>query len=739
MAEITTTPTIIEQNYDEEEVLDFTISKEAQGAMIRDAIKMYVDAPEAIAREYITNALDAHVAAGNTDTPVEVTVVYNEEDGTGELVIQDYGVGLDHDGLRIFTSVGLSSKRKAGNKETGSFGRGCKSAFAIATQFTVTTVKDNVKRIAVAYQTEDNSYKMPILKTQETDEGNGTRIAIPLSSKYAYRMEEIVANFAQYLEKGSILVNGEEPKHWLDGLEDYDHITTSVGTVIVQDSPYRNSVRVKMGSVTYPVDLETLFSNMTPEQRELLDVNYYFDLVNFPAGIDIRHARIVLETPLSTLNLLPSRDGLIYTHDEDDTIGTLVNLLATLKDEFAEQMQARLDAAETAAEAELVYNKLSPAMRKAKLTWNGYKYDTTIRSIPEDTTIDLPYFQSNTWTLDVRNNRMSVTHQDALRYREDTLRILVDANGTDKELTHYRNKLKDYATMLTDSGYKEDAIQDIHLIYVHIFEGETQENPWVFENDSIIKLTVEELELEAAAYRKHRNAIRRRERANQPRAYRPRQETRYTAYFMNGRRYELAVSEIDDSVENVVIELGDDTWLTDYQKEYLEKTKTIIIYVTGNRSPDKLRANILKLEQNITILDMQTWKNMVHNLILQDDELLEKMIWSRYINNAHIMPTLLRFVDYKNSMADVEVLGKTLAEWKDVHDNIDNTIIYRYNVEIAEFNQEKVEEISAELPTDDKVYALYPMLKFINRHYGNNDEESAQIIHDYMETMNDKA
>lgn len=56
------------QKNDDEDVLDFTISKEAQGAMIRDAIKMYVDAPEAIAREYITNALDAHVAAGNTDT-----------------------------------------------------------------------------------------------------------------------------------------------------------------------------------------------------------------------------------------------------------------------------------------------------------------------------------------------------------------------------------------------------------------------------------------------------------------------------------------------------------------------------------------------------------------------------------------------------------------------------------------------------------------------------------------------
>lgn len=739
MAEITTTPTIIEQNYDEEDVLDFTISKAAQGAMIRDAIKMYVDAPEAIAREYITNALDAHVAAGNTDTPIDVTVVYNEEDGTGELVIQDYGVGLDHDGLRIFTSVGMSSKREAGNEETGSFGRGCKSAFAIATQFTVTTVKDNVKRIAIAYQTEDNSYKMPILKTQETDEGNGTRIAIPLSSKYAYRMADIVANFAQYLEKGSILVNGEEPKHWLDGLEDYDHIRTSTATVIMEENPYRNPVRIKMGAVTYPVDLETLHSNMTQEQREQLDVQYYFDLVNYPAGIDTRHARIVLETPLSTLNLLPSRDGLIYTHDEDDTIGTLVNLLSTLKEEFAEQMQARLNEAETAAEAEIVYHKLAPAMRSTKMTWKGYKYDTTIRAIPEDTTIDLPYFQSNTWTFDVTANRMSVSHTEALRYREGTLRILVDANGTDKELTHYRNKLKDYATTLVDTAYNAEANEDTTLVYVHIFDGETAENPWVFENDNIIKLTVEELELEAAEYRKHRNAIRRRERANQPRAYRPRQETRYTAYFMNGRRYELAVSEIDDSVENVVIKHGDDIWLTDYEKEYLEKTSTIIIFVTGNRSPDKLRDNILKLEQNITILELDVWKDMVKNLILEDEELLENMVWSRYINNVHIMPTLLRFVDYQDGMADVEVLGKTLAEWKDVHDNIDSSLVYRYNVEIQEFNQEKVAEITAELPTDDKVYALYPMLKFINRHYGNDEQESAQIIHDYMETMNTKA
>lgn len=737
MAEIITKTTNVEQNFEGEEVLDFTISPEAQGAMIRDAIRMYGDAPEAIAREYITNALDAHIAAGNTDTPIDVTVTFNEEDSTGELVIQDYGVGLDRNGLQIFTSVGTSSKNSSGNAETGSFGRGCKSAFAIASQFMVTTVKDNVKRIAVAAETDKNGYNMTILKTQDTTERNGTRIAIPLSSKYAFRMEDIVRNFTQYLEKGSILVNGEEPAHWLDGLESHDHIQTSVGTVIMDNTTRRqNAVRIKMGSVTYPVDLETLHSAMTNEQREKLDSRHYFDFTHRPAGIDISISRIVLETPLSTLNLLPSRDGLIYTHEDHDTVGTLVGLFQTLQTEFVQIAQERLDETDSAAEAEIVYHSLSKAMNSNKLTWKDQGYTTAVRKIMVDNEEPTP-FDERAWWLDVNANRMSVTHNNPLSYREDTLRIMVDATGTDKELTHYRNKLKDYATMLTDAEYTPEPIEGVDRIYIYIIEGETRENPWVFENDSIVKLTVEQLDLEAATYRKHRNALRRRERGNQPQIRRPRQETRYESRLMNGNMYDLGVSEIDDTVENIVIEENDRGWMTDYQRDYLEETKTIIMYVTGNRSPEKLRSNILKLEKDINIITMQQWENMVHNLILQDTELLEKILWANYRINSNILPTLLNLKDYHSEMGEMIILGKTLNTWKDIFDNINPDYAYKYRIDISEFDQDKVAEINSEMPVDEKIYAKYPMLKFLSDPYNSFvREENAKTVYDYIQMMN---
>src|SRR4051794_3841103 len=87
---------------------------------------LYSDPEYAIIREYATNAWDAHIEAGIL-RPIEVVT---PTDLSPYLSIQDWGVGLDKDGIeRIYSKYGASTKRES-NDFNGQLGMGCKSALA---------------------------------------------------------------------------------------------------------------------------------------------------------------------------------------------------------------------------------------------------------------------------------------------------------------------------------------------------------------------------------------------------------------------------------------------------------------------------------------------------------------------------------------------------------------------------------------------------------------------------------
>lgn len=123
------------------ESLPMEMSRKAGSHIVQSLIRMYKDSLSAAIREYSSNALDSHIKAGNT-APIEVTLPTSENPN---LVIKDYGVGLDRDGLGTFVLIGESTKQ-ASPGETGKYGMGCKSALALAPYFTVLAVKDKVER-----------------------------------------------------------------------------------------------------------------------------------------------------------------------------------------------------------------------------------------------------------------------------------------------------------------------------------------------------------------------------------------------------------------------------------------------------------------------------------------------------------------------------------------------------------------------------------------------------------------
>lgn len=96
------------------------IDKSAAGLVMDILAKLYTNPLAAAIREYTSNAIDAHIAAG-IDKPVEVNLPSNNNQW---LTVRDFGTGLTaFDILTVYANFGSSDKRDS-NEFIGGFGIG---------------------------------------------------------------------------------------------------------------------------------------------------------------------------------------------------------------------------------------------------------------------------------------------------------------------------------------------------------------------------------------------------------------------------------------------------------------------------------------------------------------------------------------------------------------------------------------------------------------------------------------
>ena len=105
--------------------------------------KIYSDKILAPIREYVCNAMDAMVEAGNTTDTVEISL--KSINSSWVWSVRDYGDGLnDKDITDVFGCYGASRKRHT-NNQVGTYGVGSGSAFAYTDSFYVTSHHKGVK------------------------------------------------------------------------------------------------------------------------------------------------------------------------------------------------------------------------------------------------------------------------------------------------------------------------------------------------------------------------------------------------------------------------------------------------------------------------------------------------------------------------------------------------------------------------------------------------------------------
>lgn len=308
---------------------------------------LYSDPQLAVIREYSTNALDAHIAAGNPD-PIEV-ITPNAL--SPYFIVRDKGIGLSvADITDMYSKYGASTKRGT-NDQVGMLGLGAKSALTLVSQFNLTSVHDGVKIFVSVSRSSDGSGQMEIIDTVGTEEPNGVEIKIPVPRNTTFAQKCV--DFFRFWKPGTVLVDGKEPSRidgrWVDE-----------NTVINKNL---NQDYIVMGNVAYPAK-EGLYSERS------YGYNSY------------RHMGIVAFVNIGDVNFTPSREQLHYTAKTKQTIELIranvaAKIAASARKDVAES-DSYLDAWKKALDWNaLFYNSITD------MTYKKEKVPTTVRIIPE--------------------------------------------------------------------------------------------------------------------------------------------------------------------------------------------------------------------------------------------------------------------------------------------------------------------------------------------------------------------
>jgi len=276
----TTAPEIYRSGIDVNERIAFRMVASKKSFKILSST-IYKYKIRAIIREVSCNAIDGHVAAGNTSPfDVQLPTVLDPR-----FIVRDYGVGLSDDDVTNHATVYFESSKTDSNDFIGSLGLGFKSPFCYSDTFNIVSWHDGFKRTYVAYM-EDGEPYVDLLEEIPSDEPVGVQIIVPAKVE---DVEEWTKE-ARFVYESFVSIRpnfiGVNPDINYQPVES----DRSDGLIIHRSSIHRG-LYARMGNIMYPVDKEL------------------YEKTIFNLYIDDRKAYI-FDFPLGELDFMPSREEL---------------------------------------------------------------------------------------------------------------------------------------------------------------------------------------------------------------------------------------------------------------------------------------------------------------------------------------------------------------------------------------------------------------------------------------------
>jgi hypothetical protein len=302
---------------------------------------LYSNAHTAVLREVVSNGIDSHIKAGQSKA-VDVTLpTWNNRN----LVVRDYGVGMNkQEIIDIYSQYGASTKRDS-NDELGGFGLGAKSPLAIAERFDVFSIKDGVR---IDFYVEKDALGAPsiyFVSEAETDEPTGVQVTVPYDNRFdLIQNADEVSKLFIGMPKSSVKFNGAFPLHNLFNTEAYQALggivdgepASWISKVVDRNGYGSDGIYANIGGIRYHIDVENISNG---------EVSYY----------DIRNYRsaIYLNIPIGTVDLTPSREALIYS---PRTVESLTSAFNQFRADLTAHYNSMLNKAKKEHDAIKVYH-----------------------------------------------------------------------------------------------------------------------------------------------------------------------------------------------------------------------------------------------------------------------------------------------------------------------------------------------------------------------------------------------
>jgi hypothetical protein len=358
------------------ERIEMGIDSSAMAHIMSVLTNLYSDETLAVIREYSTNARDAHIDAGKADLPIEVTL---PSPLAPYLQIKDQGIGLSASDIRdIYSKYGASTKRDS-DEVVGMLGLGCKSALAYGDTFTMSAIKDGQKIEVAISVSEEGGGEMTVVDEYATDEPNGVTVIIPVTDYNEF--DSTARDFFYFWKKGTVLINGEEPKSIFDDQEVF-WIADDLAVI-----PRQGEDKIVMGNVAYPMEAT-------------YDYNKRYSVIAF--------------VNIGEVNFVPSREALLFN---TKTKATIEKVNSRIETEASNAITKQVEGADSKPEALAVYNRFYNIFR------GKFKIEATYKdkSIPQEMNAPLTgkkYKDYRGEMIDQRQDFMVVKSSANKGYRE---------------------------------------------------------------------------------------------------------------------------------------------------------------------------------------------------------------------------------------------------------------------------------------------------------------------------------
>lgn len=307
----------------------FTINASAQAFKILSD-GLYEHKIAAIVRELSCNAYDAHVENGNQDEPFKVVLPNNLHP---YFEIEDYGIGLDDEGVReVYTSYFTSTKNDS-NDAIGAFGLGSKTPFSYTTSFTIRARKNGMERLYTAYIGADGAPCVNMVMEKATEETSGVKIAVPVKEHDFFQFKHEASFILSFFKTQPIVNDPNFSVAVPDVISELDEdgmVTRQID--YTGSSLYTGKIYAVMGGVCYKLD-EFWIRNEVASQ--------YLNSIVLGSAYSSSRATLFIKFDIGELEVAASRETLSL---DEETKVKVIDRIRSRVQKLKEKDQQKINA-----------------------------------------------------------------------------------------------------------------------------------------------------------------------------------------------------------------------------------------------------------------------------------------------------------------------------------------------------------------------------------------------------------